>query len=56
MLNVGVPRHIAEMNVQAFALLARGDADWISNDLHTIIGRPQRSFEQFVKDNAISFA
>jgi uncharacterized protein YbjT (DUF2867 family) len=56
MINVGVPEHIAEMNVQAFALLAQGDADWISDDLAVIIGRRARSFEQFVTDHVAAFS
>jgi uncharacterized protein YbjT (DUF2867 family) len=56
MINVGVPEHIAEMNVQAFALLAQGDADWVSDDLAAIIGRRARSFEQFGTDHAAAFS
>lgn len=56
MVNAGVPAHIAEMNVQAFALLAQGDSDWVSDDVSTILGRPARGFEEFVADNAAAFS
>ena len=56
MVDVGVPAHVAEMNVQAFALLAQGDSDWVSGDLPAILGRPARRFAEFVADNATDFS
>jgi uncharacterized protein YbjT (DUF2867 family) len=56
MIGAGVPEHIAQMNTQALALLAEGDSDWITEDVPTILGRPARSFEQFVADHAQAFS
>jgi len=56
MVSVGVPEHIAQMNTQAFALLAQGDSDWVTDDVPTILGRPARSFEQFATDHAEAFS
>ena len=52
MIRAGVPAPIAEMNAQAFALTADGDAEWITDDVPSILGRPARSFEQFAADYA----
>jgi uncharacterized protein YbjT (DUF2867 family) len=56
MVDVGVPEHIAEMNAQAVTLFADGDADWVTDDVAMISGRPARTFEQFVTDNAAAFS
>ncbi|MFJ5292349.1 NmrA family NAD(P)-binding protein [Streptomyces sp. NPDC088348] len=56
MIRAGVPERIAHMNAQAFSLTAEGDADWVTQDLPTLLGRPARSFEQFAGDYAASFA
>jgi hypothetical protein len=56
MINVGVPEHIAEMNAQAVTLFAQGDSDWINDDVPSILGRPARTFEQFVTDHAAAFS
>ena len=56
MTDAGVPGHIAEMNAQAVTLFAQGDSDWITDDVPSIIGRPARSFEQFVTDHAAAFS
>jgi hypothetical protein len=47
---------IAEMDAQAFSLNADGDAEWITDDVPSILGRPARSFEQFTADHAAAFA
>jgi hypothetical protein len=52
----GIPAPIAEMNAQAFSLNADGDAEWITDDVPSILGRPARSFEQFSADHAAAFA
>ena len=44
------------MNAQAFSLTADGDADWLTDDVRSILGRPARSFEQFAADYATSFS
>ena len=56
MTDVGVPEHVAEMNAQAVTLFAQGDSDWITGDVPSILGRPARTFEQFVTDYAAAFS
>lgn len=56
MVDVGVPDHIAKMNAQAVILFAEGDSDWVNDDVRSILGRPPRTFEQFVTDNAAAFS
>ena len=38
------------------SLMATGDCDYVTNDVATVLGRPPRSFEQFVKDYASAFS
>ncbi len=56
MIGAGVPEPIAAMNAQAFSLIADGDAEWVSMDVPSILGRPARSFEQFAHDYAAAFS
>jgi len=56
MISAGVPEAIAEMNAQAFSLTAEGDAEWLSEDVLTILGRPPRSYQQFASDYASVFS
>lgn len=56
MLGAGVPEGVAVMNAQAFRLIAEGDADWVSEDVATLLGRPARSFAQFARDHAAAFS
>jgi uncharacterized protein YbjT (DUF2867 family) len=56
MIRAGVPEKIAEMNAQAFSLIADGDAAWLSDDVRSLLGRPARSFEQFATDYATAFS
>jgi len=56
MIRAGVPAPIAEMNAQAFALTADGDAEWVTDDVQSLLGRPARSFEQFAADYAPAFS
>jgi uncharacterized protein YbjT (DUF2867 family) len=55
MIRVGVPEQIAHMNAQAFSLTADGDAEWVTDDVPTLLSRPAQSFEQFIADYAASF-
>jgi uncharacterized protein YbjT (DUF2867 family) len=55
MVRAGVPRQIAEMNAQAFSLNADGDAEWVTEDVPSLLGRPARSFRQFAADHAAAF-
>jgi uncharacterized protein YbjT (DUF2867 family) len=56
MIRAGVPAPVAEMNAQAFSLSAKGDAEWLSDDVPSILGRPARSFRQFAADHAAAFS
>ena len=56
MIRAGVPAPIAEMNAQAFSLTADGDAEWVTEDVPSLLGRPARSFEQFAADYAAAFS
>jgi uncharacterized protein YbjT (DUF2867 family) len=56
MIRAGVPAPIAQMNAQAFSLIADGDAAWLSEDVASLLGRPARSFEQFATDYAVAFS
>jgi uncharacterized protein YbjT (DUF2867 family) len=56
MIRAGIPALVAEMNAQAFALTADGDAEWVTDDVPAILGRPARSFEQFAADHAAAFS
>jgi uncharacterized protein YbjT (DUF2867 family) len=56
MIRAGVPEPVAQQNAQAFSLTADGDAEWLSDDVPAILGRPARSFEQFAADHAAAFS
>jgi uncharacterized protein YbjT (DUF2867 family) len=56
MIRAGVPEQIAEMNAQAFSLTADGDAEWVTQDVQSLLGRPARSLEQFAADYAAAFS
>jgi uncharacterized protein YbjT (DUF2867 family) len=55
MIRAGVPEQIAQQNAQAFSLTADGDAEWVTDDILAILGRPARSFAQFAADHAAAF-
>ena len=56
MMRAGVPGQVAEMNAQAFSLTADGDAEWVTQDVPSFLGRPARSFEQFIADYSAAFS
>jgi uncharacterized protein YbjT (DUF2867 family) len=56
MVGAGVPAPIAEMNAQAFSLTAEGDAEWVTDDVPSLLGRPARSVEHFAADHATNFS
>jgi uncharacterized protein YbjT (DUF2867 family) len=56
MIHAGVPEPIAEMNAQAFTMIADGDAEWVTEDVPSLLRRPARSFEQFASDYAAAFS
>jgi uncharacterized protein YbjT (DUF2867 family) len=56
MIDAGVPEPVAQMNAQAFSLIADGDAAWVTDDVPSLLGRPARSFGQFAADYAAAFS
>ncbi len=56
MMRAGLPEPLATMNAQALSLVAEGDAEWLSEDVTAVLGRPPRSFEQFATDYASAFS
>jgi uncharacterized protein YbjT (DUF2867 family) len=56
MINAGVPEAVAEMNAQALSLFAQGDADYVTGDVPSLLGRAARTFEQFATDYARAFS
>jgi uncharacterized protein YbjT (DUF2867 family) len=55
MIAAGVPEPVADSNAIAINLVAQGDAAWITDDVTNILGRPARTFEAFVTENAEAF-
>ena len=56
MINAGLPEVVADDNAKALTLFADGDADYVTDDVPALLGRPARSFEQFVTDFAVAFS
>ena len=56
MIDVGLPEPVAKDNALAVAWMADGDCDYVTDDVPQILGRPARSFEQFVTDYAPAFS
>jgi uncharacterized protein YbjT (DUF2867 family) len=56
MIRAGVPEQIAQMNAQAFSLAAGGDAEWLTEEVRSLLGRPARSFQHFANDYAAAFS
>jgi uncharacterized protein YbjT (DUF2867 family) len=56
MIRAGVPAPVAEMNAQAFSMTAGGDAEWVTDDVAAILGRPARTFRQFATDYAAALS
>jgi uncharacterized protein YbjT (DUF2867 family) len=56
MIIAGVPAPVAEMNVQAFDLVAAGDSAWLTDEAAALLGHAPRSFEQFAIDYAADFS
>jgi hypothetical protein len=56
MIGASVPEPIAVMNAQAFSLIAQGDAEWLSGDVESVLGRVPRSFAAFAADYAQAFS
>lgn len=47
---------LREDNVRALGLFADGDADYTTDDVPNLFGRPARTFERFVTDHAKAFS
>jgi len=56
MIDAGLPEMVAEDNAKALSLFAEGDADYVTDDVPAILGRPARTFEQFATDYAPAFS
>ena len=56
MIDAGLPEVVAEDNAKALSLFADGDADYVTDDVPALLGRPARSFRQFVTDYAAAFS
>jgi uncharacterized protein YbjT (DUF2867 family) len=56
MIDAGLPETVAEDNAMALSLFAVGDADYVTDDVLKLVGRPARSFERFVTDYAAAFS
>lgn len=56
MVNAGLPGPVAAMNALAMSMFAEGDAEWLSQDMPTLLGRPTRTYEQFAADHAVAFS
>jgi len=56
MIDAGLPVAVAEANAQALGLFAEGDSDWTTDHVAAVLGRPARTFEEFVTDYTTSFS
>jgi hypothetical protein len=56
MISAGVPESVAEDNAMALGLFAHGDADYLTEDVASLLDRPARTFEQFATDHAEAFS
>ena len=55
MVDAGLPPVIAADNAKALRLFAQGEADYVTEDVPRLLGRPARSFERFATDHAAAF-
>lgn len=55
MISAGVPAQIAAQNAQAFTLIARGDAEWLSEDVRRLLDRAPRTFHDFAIQHRAAF-
>jgi uncharacterized protein YbjT (DUF2867 family) len=56
MIAAGLPDAVAADNARALSLFAEGDADYVTDDVPTLLGRPARTFEQFATEHAAAFS
>jgi hypothetical protein len=55
MIRAGVPETVATSNAQAFALIAEGDAAWLSQDVESVTGAAPRTLRTFLADHVAAF-
>lgn len=56
MIDAGLPENVAEDNARALGLFAQGEADYLTDDVPSILARPARTFERFAADHAAAFS
>ncbi|CAA9246892.1 MAG: hypothetical protein AVDCRST_MAG52-1929, partial [uncultured Blastococcus sp.] len=56
MVRAGLPQPVAAMNALALSLFAEGEAEWLSQDVPNLLGRPARSYERFAADHVTAFS
>ena len=56
MIQAGVPATVADDNAKALSLFAGGDGDYVTDDVPTVLGRPARTYTQFVTDYVQAFS
>jgi uncharacterized protein YbjT (DUF2867 family) len=56
MLTAGVLEQVATDNARAFSLIGEGDAAWLTDDTSLVLGRPARSFREFITEHRVAFA
>jgi uncharacterized protein YbjT (DUF2867 family) len=56
MIDAGLPETAAEDNARALNLFAQGDADYVTDDVPSLLSRPASTFEQFATDHAAAFS
>jgi hypothetical protein len=56
MIDAGLPEVVADDNAKALGLFADGDADYVTDDVPSLLGRPARTFEGFATDFAAAFS
>ncbi|MFE9687051.1 NmrA family NAD(P)-binding protein [Streptomyces sp. NPDC006285] len=55
LLRLGLPAAVAQANAQALGLFAKGDSDWVSNDVQQILQRPATTFAEFASAHLAAF-
>jgi uncharacterized protein YbjT (DUF2867 family) len=55
MIDAGLPASVAEDNARALGLFDQGDADYVTDDVPALLGRPAGGFARFVSDYAGAF-
>ena len=56
MVGAGLPAPVAADNVKALSLFGEGDADYVTDDVPALLGRPARGFARFAADYAPAFS